>query len=152
MKKLLTYLVVIVLTAVISSGITIVYLNNSDNEPVNQREKMINMMNNIYQELELEDSQIDEFNRITGVFHSKGKVLGDSLKSINRTYYSEFTQDTINSNRLDSISDNYGKMQVKIKQHISWYYKEVESMLSEKQLLKLKGIYVNALKQTESSK
>lgn len=150
MKKTFTIFIIIVLTAIISSVITLLYVHNQICKPSEKKRSMAEMMNLVYDELELKNEQIEKFNYITGVFHKNDKKIASEIKEINELYYSEFIKEQSDSTILHKLAVNYGEKQTQLKELTAWYYNETGKFLLKEQLIKLKNIYIEALKKSKS--
>lgn len=152
MKKIIAILIIIALTAFISSFITRLYVHNQINNPTLKKKEMVEMMNLVYDELELKNEQIEKFNYVTGVFHKKEKQIISEIKEINEMYYTEFIKEQPDSTILRDLAENYGEKQTHLKELTAWYYNETSKFLLKDQLIKLKKIYIEALKISKKNK
>ncbi len=148
MKTAIQYFLIIVITATISSVITGLYLSRIKSEA--PKKDMVHIMNLIYEELELENVQIEKFNSLTGQFHMKGKLLSKEIQANSREYYKIFTLDRLDTIALSELATEYGTLQTRLRSLTTRYYRDMEDILNPHQLQKLKTIYLDALEQTKN--
>lgn len=143
MNSSLKYIISVFITALLSSVITILIVQ--EDETPKQKSTMVDMMNSVYEELDLNEKQVNEFNKVTMQFHQNGKRLSQKMKEINQAFYLQFTKDSLDEIKLKKLAEDYSIVKKSVKELYIDYYIKTESFLDKNQIKKLKAIYFDAV-------
>jgi hypothetical protein len=152
MKKIITYIIIVGLVSFVSSLLTVLYLHNTSNPKAEKKQNMVQAMKVVYDELELNDNQTVEFNKITGDFHMLNKTISKEIKLNLYKYYKELSNEQPDSILLDNYAKTNGELNQKLMQNSNWYFRHAEGILDNSQVEKLKDIFKYATKNFNKDK
>lgn len=146
MKKQFVYILIAGLIAFLSSFATVLYINNTPAPEKESKTDMIETMNMVYDELNLNENQVQKFNQLTGQFHRKNKKLSNEMAQNVSDYYKELSSESTDSLQLANMASANGELHKQMMNNSSWYFQQTSSFLDQNQLEKLQHIYKLAIK------
>ena len=140
-KNLITYILLFFLIAV-NGFFLVTYLKDENNKQPVRSEQPPNF---IAKELEFGKDQLQQFREITRKHRRAIRELMTENRSLKKQLWNSLADATTQENQIDSITSLIGGIQKQKEQKTFYYFKEVESICTQKQQMKLQEIIKEAL-------
>lgn len=105
-------------------------------------DKPMNLHREILDELDLNNTQIRQYNQFRQQFFEKTKVCFDSIGYYNQKIDEIITSDNPDKKAIDEYIKQIANCHIRIKQNSIQYYFNVKGILNDKQQKKFKKIYL----------
>lgn len=156
--RILIWLIVILLATNLSMGISFWYHKHEDKKQVEKLEE-INIEVPAQQrtkffreELSLQPEQVNKFREWNREFNRTGWKITHELEDLRIEMIAELGKETPDQNKLETISNDIGKLHSELKNVTIDYYMKMKNECNVEQQKKLNEIFMSMLKKNEDVK
>lgn len=139
-KTFIIYLAVMLVAVFLSSRLSMNWQAKKNKKEL-ERKPHVEMMNYIYDELDLADSQKTDFNRYTGIYHRMSRQTEEEIGKLNRRILEELASAQPNPTALQKLAEDAGELYTLQKMHTINYHFNLEELLDKEQIGKMQEIY-----------
>lgn len=156
--RILIWSIVILLATNLSMGFSFLYHKHEDKKqdekleeiniemPAQQRTKFFR------EELNLQSEQVNKFREWNREFNRTGWTITHELEDLRIEMIAELGKETPDQNKLETISNDIGKLHSELKKVTIDYYMKMKNECNEEQQKKLNEIFMSMLKKNEDVK
>jgi len=156
--RILIWVIVILIATNLSMGFSFLYHKHEDKKlteegeqiniemPAQQRTKFFR------EQLNLQSEQVDKFREWNREFNRTGWNISHQLEDLRVEMITELGKETPDQNKLESISDDIGKLHAKLKKVTIDYYLKMKAECNDEQKAKLNEIFMSVLHKNEDVK
>ena len=102
--------------------------------------------NFIAQQLDLDENQLEEFNRIERTHHREMRRIDGRFRDLKEMLFMNLNNRQFTEKELDSVTQLIGKLSIDREKEVFLYFKALEGICTEKQKIQLENIVSGALK------
>lgn len=156
--KTFIWIIAILLATNLSMGISFLYHKHQDKQLLEQMEETnivvpAQRRTRFFREqLNLGHNQMDTFRKLNQTFNRTAWDITHQLEFLRIEMVSELGKDNPNKKKLDSISNEIGKLHTQLKKETIDYYMSMREECNETQRKKLNEIFMSMLKKNEDVK
>lgn len=101
----------------------------------------------IVKELEFNEDQLEEFNRISEIHHHKMMRFSDDVRYLKDELFGAISDETVNEKAIDSISALICEKETAKEKEIFYHFRMIQDIAKGEQKEKFKSILMDALRQ-----
>jgi len=156
--RIFIWIIAILLATNLSMGISFLYHKQQDKRMMEQMEEATievpaqRRTRFFREQLNLRRDQMDTFRNLNRTFNRTAWDITHQLELLRIEMVSELGKDNPSKKKLDSISNEIGKLHTQLKKETIDYYMSMRAECDETQRKKLNEIFMSMLKQNEDVK
>jgi Spy/CpxP family protein refolding chaperone len=152
--RILIWVIVILAATSLSMGLSFWYNKQQDKKTAEQKEQQIEMPSEqrtrfFREQLSLRPDQMDIFRDLNRDYNRSARRISSQLEESRIKMVNEMGKKILDRNKLDSISENIGKLHTELKKVTIQYYLDMKEVCDENQQKKLNEIFMSMSKSKE---